>query len=132
MTPRPRTSGVPGRVAVLLSVAVALAAAAVDLGTGRGLALGPGFATAFLAGSALAALLVRRSRLAVAALAPPLVYAGLMLAAGLASGVPLTVPRQGVELFTRLILGAPVLIGGTAIAVVVTVLRGHRRRLRRS
>jgi hypothetical protein len=110
--------------AVVLLLVLCLAAGAVDVLTGRGLRLV--FAVAFVAGCFVAALSVHREGLLAVVVMPPLVYAGVVLLAGLAesggsSGSLLL--HQAIELFNGLVLGAPVLMAGTATAAVVALIR---------
>ena len=60
--------------------------------------------------------------------APPLINAGVALGVGLLSGtVPRTVVRQGVELVTVLVLGAPALLAAVSLVVLVVLLRAAQR-----
>ena len=121
--PEPAGRGLSGRAGVLLALALAVAGAAVDLVTARG--LGAGYAAGFAAGCTLAVLLVRRQGLRVVVFAPPLIYAGVVLAGGLVGGsVPRTLPRQSVELLTQLIVGAPVLVATTVLVLLIARARG--------
>ena len=111
---------------MLLALALAVVGAAVDVVTARG--LGTGYVAGYAAGCTLAALLVRRQELRVAVFAPPLIYVGVVLSAGLVSGsVPRTLPRQSIELLTRLILGAPVLVATTVLVLLTAWARGALR-----
>jgi len=114
--------------AVMLALGLALLGGAVDALTGRGLRAV--FAVCFLVGCVLSAALVQRSGLRTVVVAPPLVYALLALLSGLTRGgaVPRTVSRQGLELFTQLVLGAPVLVAGTLAALLVVLVRLARSR----
>lgn len=110
--------------AVSLAAGAALGGAAVDLATGNGLR--GVFAVTFVIGSAVAAHRIRFGRIGVAVVLPPLLYAAAALAAALsqpdtASSTP--VVRAGLDLFTNLILGAPVLVVAVATVAVVVVLR---------
>lgn len=111
------------------AVAVALGLGAlgglVDIATGSGLRAV--FAVCFVAGCAAAALLVHREDLAAAVVMPPLVYVVLALLGGLVERDTETggfVTRQALELVNALVLGAPVLLTATAVALVITVVRG--------
>jgi len=106
---------------------VALVGVVFDLLTGRDLRAAA--AVCFVLGCAAATFLVRRSGLRTVMLAPPLLYAAVLLLTSLARGVvPRTIPRQGVEVFTRLVLGAPVLVSAVVVVVVLGVLRGAFRK----
>ena len=126
-TAAPREPGLSCTAAVLLALAVGLVGVAFDLITGRDLRAGT--AVAFVLGCAIGTFLVRRSGLRRMMFAPPLLYTALMLGTSLVRGVvPRTIPRQFVELLTRLILGAPALVAATVLAVLIGVLRGAFRR----
>ena len=110
--------------AVVLTLVLSSAGGAVDVLTGPGLGLV--FAVAFVASCLLAALSARREDLLAVVVMAPLVYAAVVLLAGLAesggsSGSLLV--HQAIELFNGLVLGAPVLLGGTALAAVVALVR---------
>lgn len=111
--------------AVLLALVVSLLGGAVDQVLSRGFGLV--FAATFAAGCALAALVVRRDRLLPVLVTPPLLYAALALGAGLTRG--LRTPRlQALELFTALVVGAPALVGTTALVLLIGLVRRARRR----
>ena len=85
------------------------------------------FAVCFVAGCAFAALKVHREDLIAAVVMPPLVYVAIALLAGVfskaaSSGGWLT--RQALELATSLVMGAPVLLTATGVALVIAVVRG--------
>ena len=108
---------------------MSLVGVAFDLITGRDLRLGS--AICFALGCALGTFLVRRSALRMLMFAPPLLYAGVLLFTSLLRGVvPRTIARQGVEVMTRLILGAPVLVSAMVVVLVLGALRGGLRRRR--
>ena len=114
--------------AVVLTLVICAAAGAVDVLTGPGLRLV--FSVAFVVSCVLAAISVHKEDLAAVVVMLPLVYATLVLFAGLAEGgLPAgsLVLHQAIELFNGLVLGAPVLIGGTAAAAVVALLRRAAR-----
>jgi hypothetical protein len=120
--------GLSGGPVVVLALLVGLAGAAYDLLTRPG--LGVVFAACFVAGCVLAALVARRTSLAVVAVMPPLVYVVLALVAGLATSTGAAgsfIVRQGLSLFTTLVLQAPALLLGTGLAVVIALLRGLGR-----
>lgn len=121
--------GLTATGAVLLALLLGALGGAYDIATGEGLRTG--FAICFVAGSALAAMLVHREDLKAAVVMPPLTYVALSLAGGLfestmASGSFLT--KQALEIVNALVLGAPVLVAATLAALVVAVVRGVRGR----
>jgi len=123
----PRELGLSAPLALLLALVVALAGVAFDLVTGRDLRLGS--AICFVVGCGLGTFLVRRSSLRTLVFAPPLLYAAVLLITSLARGVvPRTVARQGVELVTRLVLGAPTLVVAVIVVLLLGLLRGGLRR----
>lgn len=111
--------------AVALLVVVAAAGLVADrLLDARGLLAG----TAFAAGAVLAAGRVRRERLAVAVVAPPLVYALLALALAAWQGLARGVLQVGADAATQVVLGAPALVGGTLLALLIVLGRRRARR----
>ena len=109
---------------VVLSLLVGLAGATFDVLTGSGLRTG--FAVAFVAACVLTALLVHREDLKAAVVMPPLIYVALALGIGAVArtaGAGSFVLQQAVELVNAVILGAPVLLLGTASAALIAVLR---------
>ncbi len=96
----------------------------MDLALGNG--LGVAYAILFVAGCGLAAVGVQRHHLLVPVFAPALVFGGTVLAATVANTSPLTVVNVAADGFIRLLEGAPVLFGGTLLAVVVVLLRRVR------
>jgi len=103
-------------------------AGAVDVLTGQGLR--EAFAIGFLSACLLSAISVHREDLAAVVVIPPLVYAASVLVAGLAEGGGSNgsvLLHQAIELFNGLVLGAPVLVGGTAMAAVVALIRRAAR-----
>ena len=78
----------------------------------------------------LAALTVHREDLLAAVVMPPLVYVVLVLLGGVvertaSSGSFLL--QQAIELVNALVLGAPVLLAATGLALLVAVVRWKRR-----
>lgn len=124
-----RGLSVTGAVVLVLLLGGAGAAYDVVLGSGLGL----GFAVGFIAGCALTALLVHREALMAAIVLPPLVYVVLAVAgnaadgAGAASGF---LSDQALALLDAVVLGAPVLVGGTLAAAVLAGLRALAGRSR--
>lgn len=115
--------------AVAVALLLGLAGGAYDVVTGPGLR--EVFAVCFIAGCGLSALLVHREDLVAAVVMPPLVYVVLALVGGafertVATGSFLS--RQALELVNALVLGAPVLVGATLLAVAVATVRGLRGR----
>ena len=111
--------------AVTVALALGAAGGLVDVLTGPGLRTV--FAVCFIAGCALAALRVHREDLLAAVVMPPLVWLVIAVLADVfsktaAAGGWLT--RQALELATSLVLGAPVLLTATGLAVVIAVVRG--------
>lgn len=122
----PRQRGLSGTGAVLLALALSLLGAGFDLLGGR--TLGIGFAGCFVVGCLLAAVAVQRRSLKTVLFAPPLIYAGVALGVGLLLGaVPRTLVRQGIELVTVLVIGAPALLVAVSLVVLVVLLRAARR-----
>lgn len=118
--------GLPAAAAVALAVGLAIVGAGADRLFGH--SPGAGFAVLYVIGVLLAALGVRRDRLAVPIVAAPLIYAGLALATALVRDTVHTPVRLVMEVFTSLIVGAPALAGATALALAVAALRRPRRR----
>ena len=140
LDPAPRPHGLPdadrrgltAAGAVALALALGLAGGAYDVLTGPGLRAV--FAVCFVAGCGLAALLVHREDLKAAVVMPPLVYVAIALVAGAVdrtAGGGGLLTRQALGLVNAVVLGAPVLLGGTALALVVALARGMGRRDRR-
>jgi hypothetical protein len=110
-----------------VSVALVLGALGglIDVLTGPGLRTA--FAICFVLGCAFAALRVHREDLVAAVVMPPLVYAVLALLAGAFSkttAVGSWLTRNALELATSLVLGAPVLLTATGLALVIALVRG--------
>jgi hypothetical protein len=109
---------------VVLSVLVTVAGAAFDVLTGSGLR--SGFALCFGAACVLTALTVHREDLGAAVVMPPLVYVTLSVVIGALARTQNTgsfVLQQAIELVNAVVLGAPVLLLGTAGAALVAGLR---------
>lgn len=107
-----------------MSVVITLLGGLIDVITTR--SLGWVFSACFLITSAWTAARVVRRDLLVAVIAPPLVFAvaafiALQLLPSQSSGRWLL--RQGLDLATTLALGAPILLGGTAIAGCIALVR---------
>ena len=112
--------------AVAVALGLGLAGGAFDVVTGPGLR--GVFGVSFVAGSVLAALLVRRESLRVAVIMPPLVYVVLALAGGAmeTAGEPGSmVTQQAMELMTALVLKAPVLLIATGLALIIGLVRSR-------
>jgi hypothetical protein len=115
--------------------AVALALVLGALGGAYDVITGPGlrtvFGVCFVVGSVAAAATVHREDLRAAVVMPPLVYVALALLGSAVerAGEPGSfVTRQALELANALVLGAPVLLTATALALVVAVVRALRGR----
>ncbi len=119
--------GLTATGAVAVALLLGLAGGTVDVLTGPGLR--EVFAVSFVAGCVIAALTVHREDLAAAVVMPPLVYVLLVLIGGIvertASGGSF-VTQQAVELFNALVIGAPVLLAATGLALVVALVRRTR------
>jgi hypothetical protein len=116
--------GLTAAGAVAMALALGIAGGLVDVLTGPGLR--SVFAVCFVAGCGLAALLVHREDLVAAVVIPPLVYCVLAVLAGSVEAVlgdQSVLTRQAIELTDALILGAPVLLTATGLALVVAVVR---------
>jgi hypothetical protein len=119
--------GLTATGAVGVALGLGLLGGAIDVLTGPGLRAV--FAVTFVLGCLLAALLVHEEDLLAAVVMPPLIYVVLaLLAGGLeASGAGGGwLRQQWLELATSLVLGAPVLLTATGLAVVVAVARAAR------
>jgi hypothetical protein len=115
--------------AVALALGLGMVGGAWDVITGPGLRTV--FGVFFVLGCGLAALLVHREDLRAAVVMPPLVYVALALLGGAVerAGEPGSfVNQQALELVNALVLGAPVLLTATAVALVVAVGRALRAR----
>lgn len=120
--------GLTATGAVTIALALGFVGATIDVNTGRGLR--GTFAVLFVLGSALAALLVHREDIKATVAMPPLTYCVLaLIGAGLGhtQAAGSFVKRQGLELVSALILGAPTLYAATGAALLVAVVRALRR-----
>lgn len=116
--------GLTATGAVALALLLGVAGGAYDVVTGPG--LGTVFGVFFVAGCVAAAAAVHREDLGAAVVMPPLVYVALALLAGAVerAGDPGSfVTRQALELAHALVLGAPVLLTATALALLVAGAR---------
>ena len=117
--------------AVLLIFALGALGGAYDLASGTGLRRV--FAVCFVLGCALAALAVHREDLRAVVVMPPLIYLALSGGAALLqharTGSLLT--QQALEFANTVVLSAPVLLIGTAVAAVLAVVRWIAGRNRR-
>ena len=124
-----RGLSVTGAVVLVLLLGGAGATYDVVLGSGLGLVFG----TCFVVGCALAALLVHRRDLKAAVVLPPLVYVVLAVAGNAADGASDAggfLSDQALALLNAVVLGAPVLVGGTLAAALLAALRGFAGRSR--
>ncbi len=118
--------------AVAIALVLGLAGGAYDVLTGSGLRLV--FAVAFIAGCAIAALLVHPEDLLAAVIMPPLVYLALTFVGGVVERSDQTgsfFAQQALEMANSLILDAPVLLTATGLALIIAGVRallGRRRR----
>ncbi len=123
--------GLTAAGAVALALLLGLAGGAYDVVTGSGLRVV--FAVCFIAGCGLAALLVHREDLKAAVVMPPLVYVVLALVGGAVErtiGSGSLLMRQVLALGNALVVGAPVLLAATGLALVIAVVRGVSGRRR--
>lgn len=119
--------GLTATGAVAIALTLGVIGAVIDINTGRGLR--NVFGVCFIAGSALAALLVHREDLKASVIMPPLTYCVLALVgAGLGQTevAGSVVKTQGLELVSALVIGAPVLYLATGIALVIAAVRARR------
>lgn len=131
--PLPAGASVGDRRGLTATGAVALALLLGVLGGAFDVVTGPGlrevFAVSFVVGCVLAALTVHREDLLAAVVMPPLVYVVLVLLGGLverAASSGSFVTQQAIELVNALVLGAPVLLAATGLAVLVALVRWKR------
>ena len=116
--------GLTATGAVCIALVLGLGGATYDVLTGPGLRLV--FAVAFITGCALSALLVHREDLKAAVVMPPLIYfvlafiGGALERAGRAGSFLTT---QALEMANALVLGAPVLLAATGLALVIAAVR---------
>ena len=116
--------GLTASGAVAVAVLLGLAGGAVDVLTGLGLR--EVFAVSFIAGCVIAALTVHREDLVAAVVMPPLVYVLLVLVGGVVERTASTgswLTQQAIELANALVVGAPVLLTATGLALVVALVR---------
>jgi hypothetical protein len=116
--------GLTATGAVAIALTLGVIGALIDINTGRGLRTV--FGLCFIAGSALAAMLVHREDLKASVIMPPLTYCVLAL---IGAGIGHTgaagsfVKTQGLELVSALVIGAPVLYIATGLALVIAAIR---------
>lgn len=113
-------NGVAGVVLLVLATAGGTLVDATIGGTN-------GMTLAFLAGCVLAALLVHRTALLTVCVAPPLVFAGVLVTQALLNGTT-GLRNIGVTVGTELIVQFPVLAAGAGAALVVALVRGLAER----
>lgn len=121
--------GLTATGAVSVALGLGLLGGLIDVLTGPGLRLV--FAVFFIAGCGFAALRVHREDLLAAVVTPPLVYCAILIGSGglKQSGAGGSwVSRQALEMATALILGAPVLLTATGLALTIALVRAVRRR----
>ena len=124
--------GLTATGAVTVALLLGAAGGLFDVLTGPGLRTA--FAVCFVLGCVVAAVKVHHEDLIAAVAMPPLIYCAILLVSGAlkksgAGGSWVT--RQALELATSLILGAPVLLTATGLALLVALIRAFagRRRL---
>jgi hypothetical protein len=118
-------AGIPSWGAVLVALVLTALGATVD-----GLVSGTpswGFRIGFVAGVALAALLVRRASIFTALVQPPLVMVVVIFIA-----LRLMSPERTTITLIKVVNTFPTMVVGTAVAVVLCVIRILAQRLRRS
>jgi hypothetical protein len=120
--------GLTAAGAVAIALVLGFIGAAIDVKTGHGLRTV--FAVCFVAGSALAALLVHREDLVAAVVIPPFTYCALAVIGGFLGSTTVAgsfVTKEGVALLDALVLRAPVLFLATGAALVIALVRRVRR-----
>lgn len=121
--------GLTATGAVAVALVLGLAGGTVDVVTGPGLR--EVFAVSFIVGCALAVLLVHREDLKAAVVMPPLVYMVLAFVGGAAEGTTVGgsfLNQQALEMASALVLGAPILLTATGVALVIALLRAMSSR----
>lgn len=119
--------GLTATGAVAIALALGIVGAAIDVKTGHGLRTV--FAVCFVAGSALAAVLVHREDLRAAVVIPPFTYCALAVIGGFLGSTKVAgsfVTKEGVALLDALVLRAPVLFVATGAALVIALVRKVR------
>jgi hypothetical protein len=112
--------------AVLVVFVLGAVGGGYDLASGMGLRTV--FAVCFVAGCAFAALTAHREDLRAVVVMPPLVYLALAVGAGLMqhpTGGSIT-SQQAIALVNGVVLGAPGLLVGTALAALLAGVRALR------
>lgn len=124
--------GLTATGAVAIALVLGLAGGAYDVATGSGLRTV--FAVAFILGCALAALTVHYEDLLAAVIMPPLVYLVLAFVGGVVEQTGQTgsfLAQQALEMANSLILGAPVLLSATGLALLIAGARALMARRHR-
>ncbi len=114
-------SGLTTPGAVLVGSVLMTIGAIADLTFGD--SLGVGFAAMFVIASAVMALTLQVRSLASAVIAPPLMFAFVIMLVGKLSGEIHGSRALALDTATSLALSAPVLFGGTVLAAVIAVVR---------
>jgi hypothetical protein len=114
-------SGLTTPGAVLVGSVLIAIGAITDLAFGD--SLGVGFAAMFVIASAVMALTLRIGSLASAVIAPPLMFAVATMLVGKLSGEVHGSRALVLDTATSLALSAPVLLGGTALAAAIALVR---------
>lgn len=132
--PEPRTSRIADRRGLTAAGAAVVMIVFSAVGGGYDVLTGPGlrlvFAIFFVLGCALAAFSVHREHLRPVIVMPPLVYAALALTASAVEGWGGSgsfLQGQLLELANAIVLGAPTLVFGFLITLLVALLRGAAR-----
>lgn len=119
--------GLTAAGAVAIALVLGVIGAAIDVKTGPGLRTV--FAVTFVAGSALAAILVHREDLRAAVMIPPFTYCALAVIGGFIGSTKVAgsyATKSGVALLDALVLRAPVLFVATGVALAIAVVRKIR------
>lgn len=116
--------GLTAMGAATVSITIGLIGAIIDVNTGSGLRTT--FSVCFVLGSVVGALLAHREDLRATVVMPPLVYGalaflGAVLGQSGVAGSFLT--RNGLEMTSQLVLGAPTLFLGTGLAFAIAFVR---------
>jgi hypothetical protein len=122
---RARADGVTGPAVVALAALLVAGGVALDLRRDATLGLGTG--VAFVLAATAAPAVVRFRSLATAAVLPPLLFVGAVLALARLGGQDRGLREIGLDVGTTLALSAPLLFAGTALGLVVVLARIVRR-----
>jgi len=123
----PSMRGLPSWGAILVAVVFTAVGVVIDLNSGSEQAVGWPLRILFVAGVVLAALAVRRGAIFTAMVQPPLILAGALLFGGLLEGSGGGLLNTGLDV----VRAFPLMVVGTAAAVVIGVIRLVAQPLRR-